>query len=93
MEAAQFSPHFTEGSESRTIRDVYRSGSFSDTVFGNWQFTAGGRGYIETLRTSRVALDSFPQTVTSPPAIKPFPGLQQGAQGLALLSQAFNRWR
>lgn len=93
MESAQFSPFFKEGSETLSMRDVYRSGSCNQPPISGWMYSASGSGEINTIKMRRRKIESYPWGALAPPALNPFPGLQQAAQGLSLLSQAAKRWR
>lgn len=91
LESAQFSPYYKEGSETTFVRESWNYSSVTGIdspprIYESVSLTgSGNRG-----RMSRVVQSSLP--VFHGPALKPFPGLQQAAQGLSLLTQAFQRW-
>ena len=96
LESAQFAPFFKEGWNVICIRDRWSVLSFNTGVRpGTWWITQGNSSARSTCGlTKRSVYNSYPWgSVLPPPALKPFPGLQQAAQGLALLTQAFKRWR
>jgi len=90
LELAQFSPHFTEGSETVFVRDTYTRAELvpgHDYVADSW--SAEGRTVVTAMW--RNAISEAP--TVSMPHFKPLPGVQQAAQGLSLLTQVFQRWR
>lgn len=95
MESAQFSPFFREGFESVMIQDEWRPLSFDTTKHPfEYHITSGwSDAWVKSGCVRRSAIWSYPWSVLTPPSFKKLPGLQQAAQGLALLTQAFKRWR
>lgn len=94
MEAAQFAPHFKEGWEVIYVQDEWSIRQFNTTASpSTWWITSGSsKTSITNGCMSRTALTSYPWGSLPPPTLTKLPGIQQGAQGLALLTQAFKRW-
>ena len=95
MESAQFSPFFREGFETVMIQDEWRPLSFdmAKRPF-EYHITSGwSDAWVKSGCLRRSAVWSYPWSVLTPPSFKKLPGLQQAAQGLALLTQAFKRWQ
>lgn len=92
MESAQYSPFFVEGFETRFCRERYPTIKMNPGRYGIWVLQGGSAsGNMAAFIMRRSAVTEFPYF--SRPSFKPLPGIQQAAQGLSLLTQAFNRWR
>lgn len=97
MESAQYAPFFKEGWTSQIIRDKLRSLALESlppspgrTICTSC--SASYKGNAGSMRRTKVT--QYPWGASLPPtAMKPLPGIQQAAQGLALLSQTLQRWR
>lgn len=88
LESMQYSPFFVEGFESTFIQESFDASDISyDSTYG---YYCRGSGRANSGVFRRISVSSPP--VFSLPALKPLPGLNQAAQGLALLTQAFKRW-
>lgn len=94
MESAQFAPHFKEGFETIMIQDRWSVSEFDTSVTSSPWITSG-RSNARCLNgaLARAAVTSYPWNHLPPPTLAKLPGLQQGAQGLALLTQVLQRWR
>jgi hypothetical protein len=94
LESAQYSPFFKEGFEQVFVRDRYdyRGFGFQNRT-ANMAFLRLESGYQEYGFLRRQLQTVPPSVITTLPALNPLPGLHQAAQGLALLTQAFKRWR
>jgi len=92
FEASQIAPFFTEGSETWFIRDTYHSVKVDLDYPFDYRchyYNISGRRVVAGM--VRVPVGSHPSLTR--PRLKPLPGITQGAQGLSLLAQAFQRWR
>lgn len=96
LENSMYSPFYAGGSETIGSRLHYRvnDGAFSVPGQDRMQVVVLEPGEIaESLIVDRRVLNEYPSAVFSRPALTPFPGLTQAAQGLSLLSQFFQSWR
>lgn len=97
IEAAQWSPYFVEGSETVAVREHYDSAGYDSWDVYPWEWYIEGftppSGVWDTFVMRRTKIEEFPYAFTRPPALNPFPGVKQAAQGLSLLTQTLQRWR
>ncbi len=94
MESAQFAPHYKWGYETLMIRDTWSIVGFDTRASSSTFWITSGKSdaYVRSGCMKRTAVMSYPWDHLPPPTLTKLPGLQQGAQGLALLTQAFKRW-
>lgn len=94
MESAQFAPHFKEGFETIMVRDNWSVQGFNRSPSSSTYWITSGKSnaWVKSGCIQRSAITSYPWNHLPPPTLAKLPGLQQGAQGLALLTQAFKRW-
>lgn len=93
MESAQFAPHFKEGFEVYRIQDTWTVNSFLATDPWGTKHQGSSNAEVVSGTMARSAIWNFPWSVLEPPTFRPLPGIQQAAQGLALLTQVFKRWQ
>lgn len=89
LESAQFSPFFREGSETVFVKDSMDLATLTSDSLTALRVN----GSLDRGRMRRRAISEYPSSVLTRPALRPFPGVNQISQGLALLTQAFQRAR
>lgn len=94
VESAQLSPFFKEGSETRSVRRRTVS-SFEPLHTGFWSYDPDIiRGYSDSgFNMGRAVMNVLPNQLLHPPSFRSPLSLTNLAQGLALLTQVFQKWR